>query len=128
MREIRFRAWHKEKKIMREVVSIGWTSCGMGNVLVVGELMENPSVYELMQFTGLYDKNGKEIWKGDIIDSSSSKEIVVYNEERARFEMQSINDVVPIKVFLKGQNEVDNIEVLGNIYENPELLENKHGK
>lgn len=95
---------------------------------------------ELMQFTGLHDKNGKEIWEGDIL---SSCPIGYIPETRKPGELGEVVWVEPKKGYhedpshgwkIKSKTGLSNItvwlhvtgcgyeEVLGNIYENPELL------
>ena len=80
------------------------------------------------QFTGLLDKNGKEIWEGDILRNTKSKEIfeVWWDIEMASFggidrAKEKIGGVEygPTLFPLSGK-----LEVVGNIYENPELLKN----
>lgn len=75
----------------------------------------------LMQFTGLHDKNGKEIYEGDILEHNGKvQKVVFYNTNKGAYYCQ----------FNTGGGFVDNImyfiqrdcEVIGNIYENPELL------
>jgi hypothetical protein len=65
-----------------------------------------------MQFTGLHDKNGKEIYEGDIVKSGNFTDSVIY--WRCGFGTGEGQDFTPLD-----QNV---IEVIGNIYENPELL------
>lgn len=68
MREIKFRAWQKDKKMMCEVKNIHFVSEQAS--LKEKENVTNTRPFkdiELMQFTGLYDKNGKEIYEGDIL-------------------------------------------------------------
>lgn len=96
----------------------------------------------LMQYTGLKDKNGKEIYEGDIIKiiKHTSHEDMVYIKEsigvvkfyygsfimevfreKDRKHVNYIRQLTDIAEFIK----MDNVEVIGNIYENPELLEVK---
>jgi uncharacterized phage protein (TIGR01671 family) len=82
------------------------------------------------QFIGLYDKNRVEIYKGDIItghflfnpDLITDKFIVQWNEEEASYEMKII-DEKDLSCFYFTDGDVADIKVIGNIYENPELLE-----
>lgn len=64
----------------------------------------------LMQFTGLHDKNGKEIWEGDIVDDGVSRQTVRYDPHLAMFILDNNDNLNP------------DLEVIGNIHENPELL------
>ena len=115
MREIKFRAWDKEDGMLD--IS-HWT---------VNMLNENrlPS-FQIMQFTGLHDKNGKEIWEGDIIfDDGGIIEgirymgIVTYGEWNGAPMFYSNTSIfgTPERLML-----TKTTQVLGNIYENQELL------
>ena len=125
MREIKFRAWHKGKKIMGEVLGI--------DILHKEIFFSNEDVdcyehtdfkdIELMQYTGLKDKNNKEIYEGDIVTLHNSKYKVIFNTKEARFVLRDdeFESEIP---FTNNNNE--RMEIIGNIYENPELLgENK---
>lgn len=76
--------------------------------------------YDLMQFTGLKDKNGKEIYEGDVVEFILPNEHEGETEyiEEITYEGSSfvLDGNVPVDAFEK------ELEVIGNIYENPELL------
>ena len=124
MREIKFRAWHKEEKIMGEVLGI--------DILHKEIFFSNEDVdcyehtdfkdIELMQYTGLKDKNEKEIYEGDIVKFRANHGIGVikYSDEWGAFVVEYIK---PRPLAVLGMNYYkEDIEVLGNIYQNPELL------
>lgn len=72
----------------------------------------------LMQSTGLFDNNGKEIWEGDII---SFRGVVVFDERFCMWGIKSKEGIISMLAEPKPPYLV-NGEVIGNIYENPELL------
>ena len=121
MREIKFRAWLKEKKIMGEVLGI--------DILHKEIFFSNEDVdcyehtdfkdIELMQYTGLKDEYGDEIYEGDIVTLHNSKYKVIFNSEEARFILKDVFFEMDIP-FTNNNNK--RIEVIGNIYENSELL------
>ncbi len=132
MREIKFRAW---------VVDIpGRITYSMGNhmeydvVIVNGKYASVESGwdimgtydYHLMQYTGLKDKNGKEIYEGDILLNTTIKpqKLEVYFDEKSIGTMGGSFDVrkLPNDKEMTWRWEIDKIEIIGNIYENPELL------
>ena len=114
MREIKFKGWNG-KRFTREYT--------LGEMLV--EKLDNNGLTEnWLQFTGLLDKNGNEIYEGDIVDSDGTTLVVDYGlQEVDAFEGIGWN----LWSFM-GNNGCDGkrlssqIEVIGNIYENPELL------
>lgn len=78
---------------------------------------------KLMQFTGLHDKNGKEIYEGDIakvekIDLAQ----IIWDEDRMAWGIKPINDFYFDSPLLADNTDLE-LEIIGNIYENPELLE-----
>lgn len=87
----------------------------------------DPTDCEIMQFTGLHDKNGKEIYEGDIYHKNGGKgEIVFYN---GCFCVKGGSSFSPLNFGCEEDyadiivdDFVDTIEVIGNIHENPELL------
>lgn len=118
-RVIKFRAWDKEEKkmyfdVQNNYDNIREQTCFQDNNL------------ELMQYTGLKDKNGKEIYEGDILKTPRNRKArVVFGNgafwfvgfpfyEKSFFDKQS-------KTW-KSQN-AEKWEVIGNIHENPELLQ-----
>ena len=124
MREIKFRAWHKEEKIIGEVLGI--------DILHKEIFFSNEDIdcyehsdfkdIELMQYTGLYDKKGKEIYEGDIVKLRANHGIGVikYSDEWGAFVVEYIK---PRPLVVLGMNYYkEDIEVIGNIYENPELI------
>ena len=121
MREIKFRAWHKGKKIMGEVLGI--------DILHKEIFFSNEDVdcyehtdfkdIELMQYTGLKDKNNKEIYEGDIVTLHNSKYKVIFNSKEAGFVLR--DDEFEMNIPFTNNNN-KRMEVIGNIYENPELL------
>lgn len=132
MREIKFRAWWKEAKLMADVEV--WREDDIVIIVPVvssipGHKFERQLLdegeYNLMQYTGLKDKNGKEIYEGDIIkgnDTDQGNCIVKYIE--AQFDLYSINgEDLYSDYFLKtGDIQERELEIIGNIYETPELL------
>ena len=125
MREIKFRAWIKELNEIREVEYINfWKKMISFPNKFCKEYYLNADFdeIELMQYTGLKDKNNKEIYEGDIVKLRANHGIGVikYYDEWGAFVVEYIK---PRPLAVLGINYYkENIEILGNIYENPELL------
>lgn len=137
MREIKYRAWDVKRKTMQS------------NEDLVFYDQENTCLYSIltdsadeqlifMQFTGLKDKNGKEIYEHDItIDKYKNKSVCCWIEEVAAFGFIPIQ-IYPDKswhalfeehgedTFFRNDKPAIYHEIIGNIYENPELLEQHH--
>lgn len=111
MREIKFRAWNASKNCMEQDVYKEWNN--------------------LMQYTGLKDKNGREIYEGDLYKFIISHDM--YNPESGHttFEVVHVKAVTfEDGAFYHGTHLLseiiefdDSFTYVGNIYENPELLE-----
>ena len=133
MREIKFRAWLKEDKKMENVKTMDFTDktirCLKKNEFINAYLLRRVSFddVELMQYTGLNDKNDKEIYEGDIIKykfpyDKRIKHIspVKFLETEASF---GIKDRYGNEIPLYTISANNYFEVIGNIYENKNLLE-----
>ena len=128
MRETKFRAYHKERKEMFEIASIDFEEkkAALSNG-IIKLLNVDSKQFELLQYTGLKDKNGKEIYEGDIIKykfpyDRRLKHIspVKFLETEASF---GIKDRYGNETQLYRITANNYFEVIGNIYENKNLLE-----
>jgi uncharacterized phage protein (TIGR01671 family) len=112
-REIKFRAWDldaKDKMYHWEEISRTFI-----------EHLNHPRV-AVMQFTGLTDKNGKEIYEGDLIsESNSSPYEVKWQYHSVKWIMQSFEEGRYYRE-MHSDYAKNNYEIIGNIYENKELL------
>jgi len=106
-REIKFKVWDDELKIW--IWNIGMKA---NNVLVDGK---EKGRFKVCQYTGLKDKNGKERFEGDIIKRSTG---YIFVEKVIEFRMGDRNCATCF-----GYNYHKDDEVVGNIFENPELLQ-----
>jgi len=115
MREIKFRAWDSENEIMftEEKMVL---ECLAQRVL----FPLSYQFFQFMQYTGLKDKNGKEIYEGDVISMRGQEPCpVVWELGQFILRLQNQIDDYYIHAVLNPNNCA---KVIGNIYENPELL------
>ena len=127
MRIIKFRAWDKVNNQMHErVTQINYWS-GQLTSVDVGITILRESNFELMQFTGLTDKTGKEIYEGDVMQPKDMHDsnIDYWHMTNGRA-IPHPRIVEWKKVGFNIPEDVEYWEVIGNIYENPELLTNPH--
>ena len=129
MRKIKFRAWDSAKKIMRSVANI-YTHSHSVFVLVREAAGGPPELIRtecLMQYTGVKDKNGVEIYEGDIIRHQSGKYgtdfEIKWSPILCGFTAMQIESGHPSPQL--NQGTMSYFEVVGNIYENPELVSNE---
>jgi len=129
-REIKFRAWYQDKMhydIEKHHVEHHSMSGWGGDVWDFKDWLKYSKV---MQYTGLKDKNGKEIYEGDIIGifNHHQPEIVEWEPYGCGFGFFSYDSVERGDgrfEFLSDWTGSEGYEVIGNIHENPELLKNE---
>ncbi|KAE9506698.1 hypothetical protein FET70_00097 [Lactiplantibacillus plantarum] len=122
---IKFRAWNGYRKVMADYVSAIQNGDTQGtpssvNVIVNGKNetwdIKNDHV-ELLRFTGLTDVNGKEIYEGDILENRKYRSIVKFAS--GKFLADLIETIQTFDLI----GETHGSKVIGNVHENPELLE-----
>lgn len=130
MTEIKSRAWIKSKGIFYYDFAKVPYDLKMGGVLyrIFSGRMDKPqllqSEFEENLFTGLQDKYGKEIYEGDILKIETDKIIGVVHFNNAMFKLNLKHKwakAMRNELYYFCENE--NVKIIGNIYENPELIE-----
>ena len=145
MREIKFRAWNLDKRKFEDLSNIA-IAPEDGKLLRANETDEfiyETGAFELMQYTGLKDKNGKEIYEGDIVKfhafieggglsgshetDYNGKGIIEYRDDGMCFVINAKSPYENKNIDWLVQDTSnfgeECFEVIGNIYENPELLD-----
>lgn len=124
MREIKFRVWHEGQMNPASIIN-NCAHIGMADELDFETSKAIVSLLDLdtpvMQYTGIKDKNGKEIYDNDILRKCGNNSIVLWDDNDAKFISVQVSDYIL-------NYKVDEYiiwaasEIIGNIYENPELL------
>lgn len=128
MREIKFRAWKNQAERMYDVTNMMWKDdwIGVNSTDSIGiNYVDNhlPNDYELMQYTGLKDKNEVEIYEGDVclydgLPGAKKGLPIVWHRGGFFLQGRLVTDTEPLTQVSSHRS----MEVIGNIWENPELL------
>lgn len=130
MREIKFKIWDKTRNKMLT------SNCGKFLLTQEGKAMfhmdgDNPLEpiidqieYEVLQYTGLKDKNGKEIYEGDIVEVIFSGKLRIFQVvfDLSELDFKATNGKEHYGNNFEYLTCCDEVRIIGNIYENPELL------
>lgn len=126
MNNLKFRAWDKTNKEMFEVIKIEFNP----NIFCMAKepawiVIRTENEIELMQSTGLKDKNGKEIFAGDIVQYLDGEYSFLEVVENSAFGIYAKNkyDNYSFEDFADENTTEADVVVIGNIYENKELME-----
>ena len=121
MRDIKFRVWDNERNAMLNSKSVD-IDFFEGEIEITSDTIRYDEVYtdeikdfELMQYVGCKDKNNKEIYEGDIVKTKEHIGQIIYSKGMFFIDVKG-------DFYLPIYNVSEFMEVIGNIYENPELL------
>ena len=124
MKDIKFRVWDNERNAMFNSKSVD-IDFFEGKIEITSDTIRYDEVYtdeikdfELMQYVGCKDKNNKEIYEGDIVKTKEHIGQIIYSKGMFFIDVKG-------DFYLPIYNVSEFMEVIGNIYENSELLERK---
>jgi len=128
----KFRAWDKVKNEMYVVEQINFNRGEFESIGYGISSLRGADEIKLMQSTGLKDKNGKEIFEGDILkvanNDSSWFEVVKYDHEKAMFISKEVNlkyEVPETPLYDLFSPYLFKVEVIGNVWEDGDLIDSK---
>ncbi|MEK4085639.1 YopX family protein [Psychrobacillus sp. FSL K6-1415] len=126
MREIKFRAWETGEEIMHPNVTNGVYQDP--DEIIDFDFVLGLERFKVMQYTGLKDKDGTEIFEGDIVSTDLSRPFLIVEFRNGAFMYQCHHNGQDYYDFMEpSYEEIKEFtkyhKVIGNIYENPELLE-----
>lgn len=127
----KFRAWNIFKK--RWVKHFYITENGLiynmehQHRILIGAIPIKKSGLIVMQSTGLFDKNGVEIFEGDVVRVLNSLYTVFYDNEKGSYRLSPHNERWNVD-YMSNFDHSDSFEVVGNIHEHPDLMEEWHDK
>ncbi len=123
----KYRVWDQDKKLMSDVCVLTWIGIGgargaytLDHIELFEESHARPFVNMILrQCTGLKDKNGKLIYEGDVLHRESFTDWVVYWKKSG---WHIYNTTNPTNYGTLEQDCLESREIIGNIYENSELI------
>ena len=127
-REIKFRCWHKQLKKFVEILQLSYNENGVFALICSVDGKSDMPVFlddiKLMQFTGIKDKNGKEIFEGDVLEWDCGRITVVdWNGFCAMFDHTGLNTKgIPRPLY---DRPYLLSKVIGNVFNNPDLIDIK---
>lgn len=121
----KFRAWDGEKFWYSDSPNAEFVFGGKGNgVYLNGELQFDLTEDNIHRFTGLFDKNGTKIFEGDVVKDGwkGSVKVVEWKNIIAYDDAQEWVAGVGFDLFAISEDDLNTLELIGNVYENPELI------